>query len=157
GPLSGVWCIDVDTAVEHKDESVTAWDALLAEHEPLETREHRSASDGPHAFFQWQNELALGCSPGQMPKGISIKGAGGYVVVPPSVRKGRSYRVSRNTDPIAAQQWLIDIIPAGKSAPPRDPKTPRPLPPPFEGTPQCDLDELAEAMRFAPNDNSSRE
>src|SRR5262249_58962940 len=34
GPLSGVWCTDVDTAVEHKDESVTAWNALLPEHAP---------------------------------------------------------------------------------------------------------------------------
>src|SRR5262245_44671405 len=40
GPLSGVWVCDVDTAVEHKDESVTAWNALVAEHEPFETREH---------------------------------------------------------------------------------------------------------------------
>src|SRR5262249_599477 len=68
GPLSGVWCIDVDPAVEHEHESVTAWDALIAEHEPFETREHRSASGGPHAFFQWQDSLPLGCSPGKMPK-----------------------------------------------------------------------------------------
>jgi putative DNA primase/helicase len=157
GPRSGVWCPDIDTALEHEDESVTALNALVAEHEPFETREHRSASGGPHVFFKWKDEQAIGCSPGQMPKGISIKGNGGYVVVPPSVRKGRSYTVFRDIDPIDAPQWLIDKIQAGKPTPKRDPKSPHPLPMPFEGTPQCDLDELAEAMRFVPNDNSSRE
>src|SRR5262249_17562266 len=86
GPRSGVWCSDIDTALQHKDEGVTAWNALRAEHEPFATREHRSASDGPHAFFKWKDEQPIGCSPGQMPKGISIKGQGGYVVVPPSMR-----------------------------------------------------------------------
>jgi hypothetical protein len=156
GPRSGVWCVDVDTALEHEDESVTAWNALIAAHEPFETREHRSASDGPHALFQWQDELPIGCSPGQMPKGISIKGEGGYIVVPPSVRKGRAYTVYRNTSPIIAPKWLVDLITEGKPTPKRDPKSPHPRQP-FEGTPQCNLDELAEAMRFIPNDNPSRE
>jgi Bifunctional DNA primase/polymerase, N-terminal/Primase C terminal 2 (PriCT-2) len=154
GSLSGVWCTDVDTAVEHKDESVTAWDALLAEHEPFETREHRSASGGPHVFFKWEEERPLGCSPGQMPKGISIKGTGGYVIAPPSVRKGRSYTVFRDCDPILAPQWLIDKILAGRLAPkPRDKTKPSDRPPLPQDTPQCDLDELAEAMRFIPNDD----
>jgi len=156
GPRSGVWCVDVDTALEHEDESVTAWNALIAEHGLLETREHRSASGGPHAFLKWKDEQPIGCSPGQMPKGISIKGDGGYVIVPPSVRKGRAYTVHRDIDPIDASQWLIDKILAGKPPPKRDPKSPHSYQP-FDGTPLCDLDELAEAMRFIPNDNPSRE
>src|SRR5215471_13487641 len=149
GPRSGVWCADVDTALEHEDESVTAWDALLAAHEPVETREHRSATGGPHAFFEWQDNHPLGCSSGDMPKGISIKGYGGYVVTPPSVRKGKNYTVFRDIDPIKAPQWLLDLIPQRKPKPKRDPKSPHPHQP-FEGTPQCDLDELADAMRFVP-------
>jgi hypothetical protein len=153
GPLSGVWCADVDTAQEHEHESVTAWDALLAQHEPFETREHRSASGGPHVIFEWDDEQPLGCSPGQMPKGISIKGIGGYIIAPPSVRKGKSYTVFRDVNPIRAPQWLIDLITQGKPKPKRDPKNPHPHPP-FTGTPQCDLNELAEAMRFVPNDGN---
>jgi hypothetical protein len=138
GPRSGVWCPDIDTALEHENESVTAWDALVAEHERFETREHRSASGGPHVFFNWKDEQPIGCSPGQMPKGISIKGDGGYVVVPPSVRKGRSYTVFRDIDPIDAPQWLIDKIQAGRPTPrPRDKTKPDDRPPPPQGTPQC--------------------
>jgi bifunctional DNA primase/polymerase-like protein/primase-like protein len=154
GPRSGVWACDVDTAQEHEHESVTAWDALRAEHEPFETREHRSASGGPHAFFKWKDGQPIGCSPGQLPKGISIKGEGGYVVAPPSVRKGRSYTVFRDIDPTDAPQWFIDMILAGRPTPTRDPKKAQAQArPPFKGTPQCDLDELAEAMRCVPNDD----
>jgi hypothetical protein len=155
GAKSGVWCVDVDTGEEHEHESVSAWDALRAAHEPFETREHRSATGGPHAFFEWEDEQPLGCSAGDLPKGISIKGAGGYVIVPPSVRRGRVYRVYtvfRDCDPIKAPQWLPDLISQGKPNPKRDPKSPHPRQP-FEGTPQCDLDQLAEAMRYVPNDD----
>src|SRR5262245_3511666 len=145
GPFSGVWCADIDTAQEHEHESVTAWDALLAEHEPFETREHRSASGGPHVFFEWEDERPLGCSAGDLPKGISIKGSGGYVITPPSVRKKRSYTVFRDIDPTGAPQWFIDKIQAGKPKPMRGPKSPHPHQP-FEGVPQADLDQLAAAM-----------
>src|SRR5262249_22787999 len=158
GPLSGVWACDVDTALEHKGESVTAWNALRAEQEPFETREHRSASGGPHVLFKWEDERPIGCSAGTLPKGISVKGEGGYIVVPPSVRKGRSYTVFRDIDPIDAPQWFIDKIRAGKPTPwPKERKERKGSPPPPQGTPQCDLDELAEAMRFIPNDNPNRE
>jgi putative DNA primase/helicase len=156
GSFSGVWCADIDTALEHEDESVTAWNALLAEHEPFATREHRSASDGPHVFFEWEDEHPLGCSAGDLPKGISIKGAGGYIIVPPSVRKGKSYTVFRDIDPIRAPQWLVDLITQGKPKPKRDPKSPHPHQT-FDGTPQVDLDQLAEAMRFVLNDDLSWE
>jgi len=72
--------------------------------------------------------------------------------VPPSIRKGRSYTVFRDIDPTIAPMWLTDLITEGKPQSRRDPKNPQPHQP-FEGTPQCDLDDLAEAMRFVPNDN----
>jgi putative DNA primase/helicase len=156
GARSGVWVIDVDTAEEHGISSVDGWETLLEQHEPLDTREHRSSSGGPHVFFTWREDQPLGCSSGDLPKGISIKGEGGYVLMPPSVRKGRPYVVYRDIDPVDAPQWLIDKIQAGKPKPKRGPKSPHPRQP-FEGTPQVDLDELAEAMRLVPNDNLSWE
>jgi putative DNA primase/helicase len=153
GPRSGVWCVDVDTGEEHEDESVTAWDALRAEHELFETREHRSASGGPHVFFEDDEQQPLGCCAGDLPKGISVKSRGGYIICPPSVRKGRGYAVHRDIDPIKAPQWLVDaILVDDKGKPKRDPKSPR-AHQPFTGTPQCDLDQLAAAMAFISNDN----
>src|SRR5262249_37868024 len=45
GSRSGIWCVDVDTGEEHVS-GIDEWNALLAEHEPFETREHRSATGG---------------------------------------------------------------------------------------------------------------
>ena len=67
GPRSGVWVIDVDTGEEHEEESVTAWDTLRAAHEPFETREHRSASGGPHVFFEDDEQQPLGADVARKP------------------------------------------------------------------------------------------
>ena len=47
-------------------------------------RDRRPASD-----LQLEPELPIGCSSGELPDGIEVKGQGGYIVVPPSVRKNR--------------------------------------------------------------------
>ena len=92
GKRIGAWVLDIDSAEDH-DDGVAAWSEIAAEHDPIETREHRSATGGPHLFFNWQE--GIGCRKGDLPAGMSVKGEGGYVLVPPSVRKGRSYRSSR--------------------------------------------------------------
>jgi hypothetical protein len=159
GPKSGVWCVDVDTAgPQHKTDGVAEWNTLIAEHDSFETREHRSATGGPHVLFAWDDECPIGCSKGELKDlSLSIKGEGGYIVIAPSERKGRAYTVFRDCDPIKAPAWLTDkIFSDGSGAAKRGPRSPR-AHKPFSGTPQCDLDQLAEAMRFVPNDNLSWE
>jgi hypothetical protein len=157
GPRSGVWCIDVDTAgPQHKTDGVAEWQALLAENEPFETREHRSATGGPHVFFEWDDALPIGCSKGELKDlSLSVKGAGGYVAIPPSVRKGRSYTVFRDCDPIKGPAWLTDkILAGGGGKPQRGPTRGSPHPrQPFVGTPQANLNLIAAAMRCIPNDD----
>ena len=135
GERTGLWTLDVDTAEDHAD-GVAAWNAIVAQHTqtkyvpesksgtyhhftriiaPFTTREHRSATGGPHIIFRWHAELPIGCSNGTLPDGISVKGQGGYIVAPPSRRKGRSYIVHNDIDPIEAPQWLIDLILQGRS------------------------------------------
>jgi Bifunctional DNA primase/polymerase, N-terminal len=48
GPVSGIWMADVDTAEDHASAGVDGWNKLLAEHPTFKTREHRSATGGPH-------------------------------------------------------------------------------------------------------------
>ena len=90
GRASGVCCIDVDTSEDHAD-GVAEWEKIAAQHEPIVTREHRSATGGPHLMFDF--EQPIGCSTGDLPAGIEVKGEGSYIVVPPSLRKGRAYTV----------------------------------------------------------------
>src|SRR5215813_11990054 len=161
GPRSGVWVVDVDTGEEH-DSGIEEWDTVLAEHEPFETREHRSATGGPHVIFAWEEAQPIGCSKGELKDlSLSIKGEGGYFVVPPSVRKGRAYTVFRDCDPISAPQWLTDAIlvdadaakkrrAGAKKREPGDITWPAP-------PANIDLDQIAEMMECIPNPDLKRE
>jgi hypothetical protein len=143
GAASGVWCLDVDTSEDHAD-GVAEWNEIAAEHEPIVTREHRSATGGPHLIFKWDAERPLGCSSGELPDGIEVKG-GGYIVVPPSRRKGRSYTVFNDIDPIDAPQWLTDLIG-------------RPHFHEYVGwETTADIDEVADAMSCIPNNDEKWE
>ena len=139
GEKTGVFTTDVDTAEDHAD-GVSGWGKLVAEHEAIVTREHRSATGGPHLIFNWQP--GIGCSSGDLPPGIEIKGQGGYIAVPPSRRKGRSYTVHHDIDPTDAPAWLIDLI---------KPNLQSQWAGPSDAT--ADFDEVADAMRFISNDD----
>lgn len=112
GPVSGLSCIDIDTSEDHAD-GVAEWHKIAAQHEPIVTREHRSATGGPHLIFVFDPDWPIGCSSGKLPKGIEVKG-GGYIVAPPSRRKGRAYTVHHDIDPGPMPQWLLDLITAGR-------------------------------------------
>jgi len=110
GPKTGVWAVDVDTDEEHDNNGIAAWAVLTEEHGEIDTREHLTASKGLHKLLIWDDAHPIGCSRGSMPKGIEIKGRGGYIVVPPSRRKGRAYCVGVDIDPVDAPDWLIELI-----------------------------------------------
>ena len=143
GRVSGVWTLDVDTSEDHAD-GLSGWIELTAQHEPIITREHRSATGGPHLIFNWTEEQPLRCSSGALPSGIEVKGQGGYIVAPPSRRKGRSYTVHSDIDPVDAPAWLVELILQGRSLHETS----------YSSGPVAeDFDELDEALSFVPNDD----
>jgi hypothetical protein len=145
GYASGVCCIDVDTSEDHAD-GVAEWEKIAAQHEPIVTREHRSATGGPHLIFDF--EQPIGCSTGDLPAGIEVKGEGSYIVVPPSRRKGRAYTVHNDVDPGPLPAWLFELITAGRARY-RNGE-------PFRGeVTGADAEELVHAMTWIPNDNVS--
>ena len=151
GFASGVCCIDVDTSEDHAD-GVAEWDKLVAQHEPIVTREHRSATGGPHLIFDF--DWPTGCSSGQLPKGIEVKGQGGYIVVPPSRRKGRAYTVHHDIDPDPLPLWLRDLITAGRQRRPRAFHGQGMEARPYCGRITADVEEVTEAMAWIPNDEN---
>ena len=66
GSASGVCCIDVDTSEDHAD-GVAEWDKIAAQHEPIVTREHRSATGGPHLIFDF-DAAASAAAPASCPR-----------------------------------------------------------------------------------------
>ncbi len=174
GERTGVWALDIDTSEDHAD-GVAEWKKITAQHTrtrrshdkhsgrrygwivpAIKTREHRSATGGPHLIFNYYAEQPIYCSSGKLPNGIEVKGQGGYIVVPPSKRKGRFYTVYRSADidpsgnpavkgdidPTEAPKWLLDLILGDR---PRNIK-------PNEQKVVEDLDELAAAVEVIPND-----
>jgi hypothetical protein len=109
GPASGVFAIDIDTAEDHAD-GVAEWEKITAEYGEIGTREHLTATGGRHLILKYDDDQAIGCSRGLLPDGIDVKGRGGYIVMPPSRRKDRDYRVGLDVDPIDPPHWLIEMI-----------------------------------------------
>jgi Bifunctional DNA primase/polymerase, N-terminal/Primase C terminal 2 (PriCT-2) len=109
GPASNVFAIDVDTDEDHAD-GMAEWDRITAEHGAIKTREHLTATGGLHLILKYDNDQPIGCSRGSLPDGIDVKGRGGYIVMPPSRRKDREYRVGLDIDPIDPPRWLIEMI-----------------------------------------------
>jgi hypothetical protein len=109
GPASGVFAIDIDTAEDHAD-GTAEWETITAEHGEIDTREHITATGGRHLILKYDDDQPIGCSRGLLPDGIDVKGRGGYIVMPPSRRKDREYRVGHDMDPIDPPLWLIEMI-----------------------------------------------
>jgi hypothetical protein len=150
GERVGVWCLDIDTSEDHQD-GVAQWNKIAAEHAPITTREHRSATGGPHLIFSFHADLLNGCSNGNLPDGIDVKGHGSYIVVPPSERKGRAYTVHSDIDPTDQPEWLTEIILRGRSRRSSDGGEYE-----YTGRVTADHGELAEALSFIPNPDVSR-
>ena len=120
--------------------------SFRAEHPPFETREHRSATGGPHVIFKWDDAHPVGNSSGDLPAGIQVKSKGGYFILPPSRRKGRAYEVFVDVDPITAPEWLYDILGGGDQ--------------PHVSNEELladDIDKLAYAVSLLPNDFKGRQ
>lgn len=99
GPPSGIWVLDIDPA--HDGHLRLA--ELVAAHGPIpDTYTVSTGSGGTHYYF--------GLSPvdfdltnsqggfGKFPKGIDVRGRGGFVVAPPSVSSRGAYRILSDPD-----------------------------------------------------------
>jgi hypothetical protein len=117
---SGLIVIDADR--HGGPDGVEALAALLAQHETsLDYPITRTAGGGEHHVFRQPHGRPLGNSAGALPKGIDVRGKGGWIVAPCSVRpdgaqwlpmQGRPWLgdAFRNQEIPRLPSWLIDII-----------------------------------------------
>ncbi len=95
GPRSGFFVVEADTLGGHQVDGVANLKALIAEHGDLPaTVEAESPSGSWHIYFAWPAGHTIKNSSSQVAPGVDVRGDGGMVVAPPSVKPGnpRPYR-----------------------------------------------------------------
>jgi hypothetical protein len=120
GPASGWLVVDLDGP-----EGLAAWDRLCDRRGQVATLE-QTTGRGRHLVFAYPAGVGLGNTAGRLGRGIDTRGAGGYIVVAPSVHpSGRRYRwLGPDEDsptpgngngvlgPFSRQQWHLPRTPA---------------------------------------------
>lgn len=125
GPASGVFVVDVDGA--------EGFTALAATFPPLPPTWTVQTGKGRHYWFRNPDGIPLGNSARRLGAQLDTRGAGGYVVCPPSVHpSGRVYRWASGCSPDDVELApLPDAIRDALQAPTRPAETrthtPRPL------------------------------
>jgi hypothetical protein len=113
GP-SALLVIDLDGP-----EALSWWRARLGEHggEPTLTS---ATPRGYHLWYSQPPGLPLGCSAGRLAPGVDTRGAGGYVIAPPSRRAEGSYRWTRAVPVAELPAWVADRLRPTAAAPAPD-------------------------------------
>jgi hypothetical protein len=109
-----MWYQDIDSKEAHGEDGIENWEQLQYQHGDVDTRAHKTGTNGIHNIFKWNAERPIGCPTSTVPPGMEIKGEGGYVIFPPSPYEWNgqtvNYDVTINSDPKPAPSWLVDMI-----------------------------------------------
>ena len=155
GPHTNVWVLDIDGA-----EGEASLSRLEGEHGPLpDTSGTVTGTGGRHLYFAWPTDgPEIRNSAGRIGQGLDVRGAGGSIIVPPSIHpNGRPYRWTGTDRGFAdAPAWLVEV-----AAPPPPARTD---PSPVDGDISRyaaaaitdELNRLAEATEGHRNDQLNR-
>lgn len=114
GPESGIFALDVDGATGRASLAV-----LETQYGPLPTTLVSltgRADGGEHRVFRYPVGRMIRCDSGnnggKLGKGLDVRGAGGYVIVYPSIHASGNHYTWQTPDvPIAdAPNWLLDLL-----------------------------------------------
>lgn len=105
----------IDPDVKNGCKGLDAWQALVAEYGlPDGVPIVDTPTGGRHYYFRIPNGLIFGNSPGSLPAGIDVRGAGGYVIAPGAMLPdGRRWSCQGDyvfRDAPLMPDWLIAIL-----------------------------------------------
>lgn len=106
GISSGFWALDIDPK-SGGDQSLLSLEAQYGQ--LPETRVHRTGSGGLHYLFLLP-DFEVTNARGRLPRGIDVRGNGGFIVAPGSVTSVGTYRTENNSDIAPAPEWLLSLI-----------------------------------------------
>uniref|UniRef100_UPI003568D694 phage/plasmid primase, P4 family n=1 Tax=Roseovarius sp. TaxID=1486281 RepID=UPI003568D694 len=116
GQDSGLFVIDADTPEGHDKDGVGTLRGWIEEYGQLQhTIEATTPSGGWHIYFRWPDDLDIRNSESKLAPGIDVRGEGGMVLAPPTIKPGGSTAYSWNNPPglfdvADAPAWLMDKI-----------------------------------------------
>ncbi len=113
GPQNGFWVLEADTLKGHGFDGIASLRRLERQHGRLpRTLVAMSPSGSLHYYYRWPKRGLIGNSASKIAPGIDVRGEGGMVVAPPSVKAGvGEYRFLNWGTPIAdAPKWLLDLV-----------------------------------------------
>ncbi|MHC2661685.1 bifunctional DNA primase/polymerase [Bradyrhizobium diazoefficiens] len=145
GVDNNVFVLDADTkAGGHEFDGIGNLQALIDANGPLDTRMAQSPSGSLHYYFEYPEHGSVRDKTNIVP-GVDIRGEGGHVVAPPSLKPGGGEYKWLNRKGIArAPQWLLDLVLDKEDDGARSP-----------GDPSAPLDKIAEALDLLSNDARS--
>lgn len=107
GPESGVWVLDVDA----KGGGMESIAALIHDNDMPRTLVAMTGGGGVHYYFKWPTEQTISNSVRKIAEGVDVRGAGGFVVAPPSVNASGPYAWVDDTSALAdAPDWLLALV-----------------------------------------------
>jgi AAA domain/Bifunctional DNA primase/polymerase, N-terminal/Primase C terminal 2 (PriCT-2) len=144
GSENGFFVVEADTLEGHQVDGIASLKALEAKHGKLPpTRIAESPSGSEHYYFKYPTDCTIKNSASEIADGVDVRGEGGMVIAPPSIKPGVGVYKWLNQLPIAeAPQWLIDLCKVDEN-------------PHISGNDQgeVDIDELVAALTVIANDN----
>lgn len=121
GADSGFFVIDADTPEGHDKDGVGTLRGWIEDHGPLpDTIEATTPSGGWHVYFRWPDDLEIRNSESKLASGIDVRGEGGMVLAPPTIKPGtgKAYRWKNPPgffDLGDCPKWLLDKIRAAQA------------------------------------------
>ena len=115
GPKSGLFVIDADTMEGHGKDGLGTLRGWIKEYGDLpDTIEVDTPSGGLHVYFRYPENMKIQTNSDKLALGIDVRGEGGMVLAPPSV-KADGTRYSWRNPPgffelADCPQWLMDKI-----------------------------------------------
>jgi Bifunctional DNA primase/polymerase, N-terminal/Primase C terminal 2 (PriCT-2)/Family of unknown function (DUF5906) len=113
GAKNGFFVVEADTlAGGHKVDGIASLQTLIGANGPLpETRTARSRSGSMHYYFKYPDGVKIINSTSEVAPGVDVRGEGGMVVAPPSVKPGRgTYEWLSEADIADAPPWLLELV-----------------------------------------------
>jgi hypothetical protein len=120
GPKSGIFVVEADTLKGHAVDGIFELRKLERRHGRLpSTLIAESPSGSIHYYFNYPADVTIGNSTSKVAPGIDVRGEGGMVIAPPSVRADGKYRWLNENKIADAPEWLIELTAdnAGKHTP----------------------------------------